>query len=651
MQNKLQDRTLAYQIITFIFVFLLIIFIASILVTRFLFQRVMLDNAEENLSHLAHETINQIDGRLEKVQTLSRSVLLLISQKSLDDSELNTYFYNLINEHRELISITLASRIPDSDVFRARIIYNERNSMVVKNIPGDSYTYQDWFLIPYLTQKRHWSEPWYDSNGPEKMVVSLCLPFFENGKVVGILRFDTELRVLQSIVSPLKVKKNGYAFLLSNTGTIVTHPADSLVMNESIFSLAESNQDEQLRKIGRSMIAGETDFVRLKKHSLSKNFWMYYSPIHTNRWCLAIMIAHNDVLKDLNMILIIQILVSILSFLTISVIVYSRTLSIAKPLSKFTEIAERIGKGDFDTVLPDGQGTYEIEHLSQSFAAMQDSLKEYIHNLQITNQEKNRIIDEVKVASEVQKNLIPTNKDHPYNKKELRVYGILEPAGDIGGDLYDYFMIDDTHFCFVIADVAGKGIVASMTMTIVSTFLRSIGNFYHEAREITSALNVFLCKNNVEANFVTTLLGVIDLDSGRLQFSNAGHVPLLIRKVNGSYKKYSTTQSTAVGIFEDIKIGQEELQLDPGDELILFTDGITEAMNSKEEFLGIAGVEGIVQNLGLPNPKNDALTILDSVHSFARNAKQHDDITILVIDYKHPQRYEGEGLANSARSS
>lgn len=640
MQIKLQDRTLAYQIITFIFVFLLIIFTSSILITRFLFHRVMLENAEENLSHLAHETINQIDGRLERVQTMARSMLLLISLKSLDDNKLNEHLYNMITEHQELISITLASRNSESDVFSARIIYNERNSMVVKNIPGDDYTFQDWFLIPYLTQKRHWSEPWYDSHGPEKMVISLCLPFFENGKVAGILRFDTELRHLQSIVSPLKVKKNGYAFLLSNTGTIVTHPADSLVMNESVFSLAESNQDEQLRKIGRSMIAGETDFVQLKKHSLAKNYWMYYSPIHTNRWCLAIMIAHHDVMKDLNMILIIQTMVSILSFLTISLIVYYRTLSTAKPLRKFTEIAEKIGKGDFDTVLPNGKGTYEIEHLSQSFAAMQTSLKEYIHNLQITNQEKNRIIAEVKVASEVQKNLIPTNKDHPCDKKELRVYGILEPAGDIGGDLYDYFMIDDTHFCFAIADVAGKGIVASMTMTIASTFLRSIGKFYHEASEIASALNVFLCKNNVEANFVTTLLGVIDLDTGRLQFSNAGHVPLLVRKVDGSYKKYSTTHSTAVGVFEDIVIGQEELQLDPGDELILFTDGITEAMNTEEEFLGIAGLEGIVQNLGLPNPQNDAITILDSIRSFARNAKQHDDITILVIDYKHPHRYE-----------
>ncbi len=639
MQIKIQERTLAYQIITFIFIFLLIIFVASILITRVLFHRVMLDNAEDTLSHLAHETINQIDGRLEKVQTLSRSVLLLISQHSLAETEINSYFYELIADHPELVSISLAMQNPDGESFRARMIYNERNTMVVKEIPGNDYTFQDWFLIPYLTQKRHWSEPWYDSNGPEKMVVSLCLPYFEDGRVVGILRFDTELRALQSIVSPLKVKKNGYAFLLSNTGTIITHPADSLVMNESIFSLSESSNDEHLRNIGRSMIAGETDFVRLKKNSLAKNNWMYYSPIHTNKWCLAILIAHEDVMKDLNVILIIQTMVSILSFLIISLIVYSRTLSTAKPLRKFTEIAEKIGKGDFDTVLPEGKGTYEIEHLSQSFAAMQASLKDYIKNLQLTNLEKNRILAEVKVASEVQKNLIPTNKEHPCDKPDLRAHGILEPAGDIGGDLYDYFMIDDTHFCFAIADVAGKGIVASMTMTIASTFLRSIGNFYQQASDIASALNVFLCKNNVEANFVTTLLGVINLETGMLQFSNAGHVPLIIRKVDGSYKKYSDTHSTAVGVFEDITIGQEEVQLNPGDELILFTDGITEAMNTQEEFLGIAGLEGIIKNLGLPNPKHDAITILDCVHSFARNAKQHDDITILVIDYKHPQRY------------
>jgi len=638
MPINVQERSLAYQIITFIFIFLLVIFAISIFTTRILFRQVILDNSRELVTHLAHETINQIAGKLENMQILTRSVQEIAALRLLPEDELNTLIYNLISDNHDLVGVCIAQKDAASGAFRARVIYDEHNNEVVKHLAGADFTYQDWFQIPYLTEKGYWSEPWYDINGPKMLIVSYCVPMFEKGKVVGILRLDTELRSLQSIVSPLKIKKRGYSFLISNVGTIITHPADSLVMNESIFSLAESYHDKQLRDLGRAMIAGEIGFQRIRGNSPMRDSWVFFSPIHINQWSLGILIDHADVMKDENLIIIIQTIISILTFLIISVIVYYRTLSVSKPLRKFTDVAERIGKGDFDTTLPAGSGTYEIDRLTDSFAAMQSSLKEYITNLQITNQEKNKIVSEVRVASEIQRNLIPSNTEHPYNINDLRVFGILEPAGDIGGDLYDYFMIDDNHFCFAIADVAGKGIVAAMTMTITSTFLRGIGNYHVKSSEMLYELNRFLYHNNVEANFVTILLGVIDLRTGRLQFSNAGHLPLFLRKLDGTVHKFSITHATAIGVFENIQIGHEELMLAPGDELLMFTDGITEAMNTQEHFLGLDGLEGVIKNLGVPNPQSDANAILACVRSFSRNMVQRDDTTILIIDYRHPSR-------------
>lgn len=636
MQSRREDRTIAYQIISYIFIYLLVIFSISIGATLFLFSRVMLDNARESTSHLANGTIAQIDGRLEKVEAIAATVTELYYMNQLNSDMLDHYFHDLLYEHNELISIGIAYQPASNGTFSSRTVYNINNESEVRFAKSPDYQYLDWYQIPYHKKTDVWTEPWFDEEGSGKFVISYCKPLFKEGKIIGILRFDTDLAYLQSLVSPLKLKKSGYAFLISNTGTIITHPADSLIMDESIFSLAEQSIDPDLRQLGRSMLKGDVNFLHIKGKSIFTNSWIYFTPLHTNNWSLGVVIANSDVMRDLNLLLVIQIFISILVFLTISLIVYARTQSVASPLKTFSDIAQRIGKGDFETSLPETNKAYEIERLTQAFASMQDSLKEYIRNLDVTNKEKNRIMAEVRFAAEIQKNLIPSNKDLPCGRSELRVYGILEPASDIGGDLYDYFMIDSDKFCFAIADVVGKGIVAAMTMTIVSTFLRGVSAYHKSARDIVWELNSFLCRNNIEANFVTVLLGIIDLKSGVLEFSNAGHVPMFIRKMDRSYTKFAETHSTAVGVFEDLAVASETIRLDIGDEIILFTDGITEAVNDKEEFLEIAGLERIISSLGSPNPKRSATTILDEVHKYSMSSLEKDDITILAIDYKHP---------------
>ncbi len=638
MVNKHEDRTIAYQIITFIFVFLFIIFSIYVGITRILFSRIMTDNARDSVGHLAHETISEIEGRFGKVEALGKSILELRKMQAMSDEQFNHYLFSIIYEYPEVECITIATDPTPENRPEARAVFYHKNQEIVLPYPNADYQYLDWFQIPFALQKKYWTEPWFDNHATQQLVVSFCLPMFSEGRCTGIIRLDTKLSDLQNMVTPLKLKRSGYAFLISNIGTFITHPADSLVMDESIFSLAEQFKDPELRKIGKAMIKGEVDFVRTRSGSFFGDSWVYYSPLTTNNWSLGIAIANNDVMRDLNLLLIIQLLISVISFLSISIIVYYRTLRVSKPLRVFTEVAEKIGMGNFDTELPDIGKSYEIDRLTQSFAAMQNSLKDYIRNLQITSAEKNQIIAEVKIASEIQRNLIPKNEKNPEIPDELRIHGILEPAREIGGDLFDYFPIDERYFCFTIADVAGKGIAAAMTMTMVSTFLRTVAKYHQSSGEMLEQLNNFLARNNIEANFVTILLGIIDLESDTLEFSNAGHVPMFIRKINRSYVKYAETHSTAVGMFENLTIPSETIKLDLGDELILFTDGITEALNPQEEFLTVAGLENIIDELGQPNPELTATSILNRVQDFCQDSQEKDDTTILVLDYKHPKR-------------
>ncbi|MDD3282225.1 MAG: SpoIIE family protein phosphatase [Candidatus Cloacimonetes bacterium] len=635
MAYKNEDRTLAYHLISFVFVFMLIIFLASILITRSLYHKIMLDNQLDNMRHLAHERIYLIDGILFRIEGFARVTRKVLSEHDITVEKKEIFLHDILLDNPQIHSICIAENLDKG--IEPTIHFTLRHRYTTRSISGLDYRFQDWFQIPHITELPYWSEPWVDTEGKGELVISYSLPIFEAGKGTGMIRFDIELGYLQELISGSGYFKIGSSFLVSTTGALVAHRNSDLIMNQSLFSLAEEYNDKDLSDLGYAMVSGKQGHVRIRGNSPFRKAWIYYQPLLSNRWSVGVAIDENYLMRDVNLVLMIQTVAYILIFLSVAIMIYARVLNVSRPLKRLAQVADRIGTGDFNAQIPVSDKTAEIATLAQSFSAMQASLKDYIKNLRITTEEKNQIRGDVIYASEIQNKLIPVNSEHPFGINELRAYGILEPAGDIGGDLYDYFLIDDEHFCFVIADVLGKGIGAAMAMTMASTLLPSIAPFYKTSSELLLQLNNFLCRNNIETNFVTALLGILDLKTGTLQYSNCGHVPLYIRRMDRSFIKYGETHSTALGVFENLEIGSDEIQLNMGDEIILFTDGITEAMNAHDEFLGLTGLETILGKLTLSNPEITAKKILEEVHIFAKGARSKDDITLLVIDYKHPE--------------
>ena len=638
MLRKTKTRSLTYQLIGFISIFILVILATSLLLTRLLMSRVMMSNAKNNITSVAQVNINRIEGSLGKVQNQALNVRYLQQTNILSPEQTDAMIKKLLQSSPNLVSVCIAFDPEHPGPEPSRVYYKSGASILKRKLETDAYAYQDWFQIPFMTEDDRWIEPWFDYEGNHGLVSSYSLPIIGLEGVTGILRFDMTLASLQQLIMPSNDKDMGYMFLVSGNGTIVAHPADSLVMNESIFSLAESRQDPELRKIGQDMIRGGTGFVQLLEKSPKQKIWITYAPLKSNGWSLAVIITHARIFQDLQNLLAIQFGIFVLAFLLLSLVILLRTIHINKPLKALTEAAASIGSGNFDVELPKAQTFTELAQLSQSFEMMKNSLRDYIQDLKVTTEEKNRIMSEVIFASSIQRKLIPTNPENSLYQENLRIHGILEPAGQIGGDLYDYFMIDNNIFCFAIADVVGKGIVAAMTMTMVSTHLRAKGKYHDSPDTFLEDVNEFLCANNIEANFATMILGMLDLRTGKLNFSNAGHVPLYIRKADRSYIKYAETHSTALGVFPDLKIGYQTVQLDLGDEIILFTDGITESMTKSESFYGIDRLEEVIGGLHNPHAETTAKAILSGARKFSDTDKQYDDITILVIDFSHPKK-------------
>jgi len=629
-----EERTLAYQLISFIFVAMLLVFIASVLASRVAYKNISLDSQLDKMKHMAHERVYMMDGILRKAEYLANTTVSLLQDPEISSSSLEKHFRNVVLDNRDINSITWVSLKPGNE--QALLFYPYQHLVVRKEIQGTDYRFNDWYLFPMVSGKSQWIEPWVDENGEKELLISYVIPVYQKGDICALIRYDIALSFLQEKMINSTSFQIGNSFMVSSTGTFITHKDQSLVMNHTLFSLAEEYKDDALKDLGSAMINGEMGHTFIKGKSPMAYSWIYYQSLTSNHWSVAIAIPERDLMAPINLVLVIQTITSLLIFLSAAGVIYARTVSVSKPLQSLAIAADMIGAGDFEAELPISDNCFEISRLTNSFTTMQKSLKDYIENLKITTEEKNKIRGDVIYASEIQTNLIPKQCTNPFGIKEIRTHGILEPAGDIGGDLYDYFLIDDDHFCFVIADVLGKGIVAAMRMTMVSTLLPSIAPYHSSSSELMQKLNDFLCKNNVEANFVTAILGILNIKTGVLQYSNCGHVPMFIRKIDRSYTCYNETHSTALGVFEDLKIGYDTIHLDKGDEIILFTDGITEAQNTAEEFLGLTGLEAIIASLQYPNPEKTAKSILEAVHEHAKGSTHKDDITLLVLDWKHP---------------
>lgn len=634
-KNKLPS--LSKQITLKIIVITSVVLIIALTSTHFFMKRVMLENARNTIGYLLNENKHQIENQLNRVQTNAEDIISMISINSDDNALIFSFIENLLETNPALEAITVA-RNPEPSLRMSHSFFRISQDVHITDLSNTTYNYQDWYQIPLLGMREHWSEPWFDQIASRKIVTSLSKPVMINGEFWGVIRLDLALSFLQRIASSISLKQTGYAILLSNKGTIITHPDESLLMNESIFSLAESYEDNQLRVIGKDMLAGNTSFIKLKGSPTFANKWMYYSPLISNSWSMAIIIDDNDLFSELNDLLLIQSLIIIFAFAVLTATINIYMVQIYKPLISLTKATQRIADGDFDTALDLSPRILELDQLTNSFNKMKSSINQYIKNLNEEKEAKQKIQTEMHIAAQIQKNLIPAN-DNPLNQSTcFKAFGIIEAAREVGGDFYDYFLLDETRLCFAIADVMGNGLAAALNMTVVSTLLNTSARLLSTPPQILKSINDYICEHITGSGFVTMILGILDLESGRLVFSNAGHVPLYIRRAGRKFDKYAETSSTALGIFPDINIKIETVDLFPGDEIILFTDGITEAMSQSQVFFGLHRLENILLQQDKTNPEITAKAILEGVRQFSSIDSNPDDLTIFVISFFHPKR-------------
>jgi len=631
----IKQHSISRFIAAYVSAILIVVLISTLFTTRFFLRKSIQESTNESIGHLLNRHVSQIENQLIRFETYAIGIALSIEQDPDNYSRIIDLCHEMLKTSPMIETITVARNYVNSPKMAIQVS-QAANSIMDYNISQTDYYHRDWYQIPYLSKVSYWTEPWMDSQTNDEIITSYCNPIYVNGVFWGVVRLDLAVSYLQRIASSINLAESGYAILISHKGTIITHPADSLLMNESIFSLAQSENDVVLRKIGQKMISGETGFLRLSNSKVLKHKWIYYTPLISNSWSMGLILDDDDVFADLNHLLMIEFVIVIMAFVLLAVLLYYLLIKIFKPVKSLINASNDLATGNFDKEITLKSNIKELSTFANSFEIMRSAIKQYILNLNAERAAKESIETEVKIAADIQRKLIPAN-NCPINQSSFfRVYGYIETAKDVGGDLYDYFMLDEDKLCFAIADVMGNGIAASITMTMVSTLLRTYVKTSTSPPEILKGINLSLCESGIESEFVTMVLGVLDLRKSKLVFSNAGHVPLYIRKVDGRFLKYANTHSTALGIFPNLSITSETIDLYPSDEVILFTDGISEAQSPNQVFFGLQRLENILMKLRQTNPQITVKAILSGVNNFTQKVEQKDDLTLLVISFYHP---------------
>ncbi|MEG2174972.1 MAG: SpoIIE family protein phosphatase, partial [Oscillospiraceae bacterium] len=308
--------------------------------------------------------------------------------------------------------------------------------------------------------------------------------------------------------------------------------------------------------------------------------------------------------------------------------------SLLRPIEQLNLATKTITCGDMDALADFNLNVHtrdELENLADAFTHMAHTLHSYIINLTAVTAEKERIGAELDVAKHIQASMLPSIFPAFPERPELDIYATMTPAKEVGGDFYDFFLIDDDHLGVVMADVSGKGVPAALFMVIAKTLLKNVAQTGLSPKAVLEKVNKQLCAGNEAEMFVTVWLGILEISTGKLACGNAGHEYPVLKRVNGDYTLLKDKHGFVLAGMEHSRYTEYALQMNPGDRIFLYTDGVPEATNANDELYGTDRMLDTLNRSKECDCKRLLTAIKEDVDNFVGQAPQFDDITMLCL--------------------
>ena len=522
------------------------------------------------------------------------------------------------------------------------------------------YLSKEWFKEAVAADSAYWSKPFFDTTDSVTPLSAYMIPIHDKrGKIVAILGADIKLDFFSShMMNGIDMNGDDVELYL-NIDKAATTSSENDERNENgidlwkdrqcYFELAKETTDTIDDYIGRQMVAGKNgtyednkgnaaSFVFLDSEDFSS--YVFFQPIAHTNWSIGLVVPRlliDGIAMSIGIVLLLLIGLGLLAGRIVGRIVIKRMM---KPLTKLAGSANEVAKGNFLTPLPVIKHNDEIKLLRDSFEGMQHSLTDYVEELKSTTASKAAIENELKVAHNIQMSMLPKTFPPYPERHDIDIYGTLTPAKDVGGDLFDFFILDERLF-FCIADVSGKGVPASLLMAVTRSLFRNISAHVSEPHHIVSTLNNAMTEGNETNMFVTLFVGVLELATGRLAYCNASHLAPLI--VGESVSTLPCDPNIPIGVMDGWEYTLQEITLAPDSTIFLYTDGLNEAEDVSHAQFGEQRIIDIATSMKCTHTEQETFThispltlvnaMLEAVRTFVGEAEQSDDLTMLAINY------------------
>ena len=499
-------------------------------------------------------------------------------------------------------------------------------------------------------------------------VFSCSIPYEVNENFEGVIFFSILMDELAYLVEPATTTNDEFNFVLNAEGKVILSSGEKSTLSDlkelqvvydNPPDIRESNTIA-LSEIAKKMTVGEKSIEEIEING--NRYFIAYAPIPELRWSLGVVLPANEVTETIEenrtiiqnlteekvktldhrfiVVMVAMLLFALLIWFVVTTFIGRKLAGkFVKPIKELSDGVRDVAMSNFEKKLEIIKTGDEIESLSTTFNEMTNELQSYIKNLQTVTAEKERIAAELDLAKNIQQSMLPREFPPFPDKTEFDIYATMEAAKEVGGDFYDFYMVDENHLVITIADVSGKGVPAALFMMSSKTILKNFVMMSNTADDLAAAItlaNAQLNQNNEELMFVTVFLAMLDLKTGKLIYVNAAHNPPLIMH-DGKYEYLPKNEKKVppLGVRPKTHYEQKELQMAKGDVLFMYTDGVTEAENNEGELYSNERLEEFLNSTNKDLQLEEILAeVRQSIKVHADGAKQSDDITMLAIRYK-----------------
>lgn len=453
-------------------------------------------------------------------------------------------------------------------------------------------------------------------------------------KQFQIQRQDMEQSIRQSLAS-MRIAQSGFVFIFADDGTLVSPPPSA---QAGLLEQHDAATGKTLRQRLKGIPPGGKINAFQFASGNAANPWdisaAYFKPLG---WTIVAAVPHEDLTSAATHLRNRLALVFLLALVIALIIAWAWSARIARPLRQLTDFARKLPEQDLTAAanipenikqLPHNQPD-EVGRLAATFMFMHHHLREKIAELLQETSSRERFESELNIAHSIQMGLLPVPLPRGILDK-VDVHATMIPAKEVGGDLYDYFVLPDGRLCLAIGDVSDKGVPAALFMAVTRTLIRASAEDETDPAKLMERVNNRLSENNPNVMFVTLLIAVLNMESGELIWTNAGHLPPFVISTGGSVRLLEGRDGPACGVQEGLPYTSSTTFLAPGDTLLGYTDGVTEALNPDGELYGDPRLLSRLSEHAPDNAQGATDWVLGDVRVFAKGTEQSDDITLIA---------------------